>query len=107
MRLSVLKLRDGWAVLEGREALVRGLRERRDAHKIKYDVERKGWFRGAVTFVRGGVIHEITVPADADVPGAVGSGPEARWAADLKRRTHKDSHSSNEDIADEGSVDDL
>lgn len=48
-----MKLGDGWAVLEGREALVRGLRERREAYTIRHDLERKGWFGGEVTFRSG------------------------------------------------------
>lgn len=64
MSLVVVKLRDGYLVKLGQDVLIRGLREKTDAFKIRYDILRKGFFRGEVTFARGGVRHEVTVPAD-------------------------------------------
>ena len=89
MSLAVVKERRGWALFVGREALVRGLRERRDAFKIRHDIERKGWFRGTVTFAATGRRIEITVPAD-----------QAGWANDEDRGAVTPD-------AGEGTVDDL
>jgi hypothetical protein len=68
MNLAVVKERGGWGVREGRDWLVRGLRERSDAFKICYDVQRKGFFKGLVTFARNGRAFEITVPTGVDFP---------------------------------------
>lgn len=74
MSLAVVKERRGWAVLVGREALVRGLRERSDAFKIRADILRKGFFKGTVVFAATGRALEVTVPAD-----------QAGWADDNDR----------------------
>jgi hypothetical protein len=63
----VVKLRDGFSVMQGQDALVSGLREKQDAHRICYDLLRKGYFRGTVIFARNGRALDITVPADANI----------------------------------------
>jgi hypothetical protein len=94
MKLYAKKERDGWAVYLGEDALVRGLREKRDAHRIRYDVARKGFFKGTVIFARNGRALDIVVPADANLsPGR--EEPLPPW---LVQRTQRD---------EEGSVDEL
>lgn len=94
MSLVVVKLRDGFLVQAGKDVLIRGLREKTDAFKIRHDILRKGFFRGVVTFARNGARLEVTVPADADVA----RGREEPLPPWLVQRTQRDT---------EGTVDDL
>lgn len=77
MSLSVRKEKGGFAVFEGRDALVRGLREKREAHMICSDIKRKGFFTGTVTFARGGRVLAITVPAEHWVDPPAQTEPDA------------------------------
>ena len=55
MTAWVQKLRDGFAVMTGRPAVaeLRGLRDKKEAHRVAHDLNRFGRFKGAVTFRTG------------------------------------------------------
>jgi hypothetical protein len=108
VRVFPKKERDGWVVYCGAEALVRGLREKQDAHRICYDVMRKGYFKGTVIFARNGRALDIVVPADADLEGGK-EEPMPPWMTQKQQRNpdrRDDDYVSRQDRG-EGTVDDL
>lgn len=87
MTAWVQKLRDGFAVMTGKPAPaeLRGLRDKRDAHRVAHDLNRFGRFAGVVTFRTG---RRVTV----ELPVGLGQGPVTE---------------ASETNSTEGSVDDL